>query len=647
MKIWPIIDEVLMRPPALNAARMPTFYPSAASTLDEETGEPIGACLRANYYRCAKYPKSNEDSVWSQYVFGGGNLWEGWLADKLKSSGILLASNLKFADLNRYISGEVDMVVKEPETGKKIILECCLPGTMLLDHLYNLTDIALQVQARVISHTNGTHRILNHQLKDVLEEPVVNFRTAVSPLCTGFTLEHPILRISQEDNRDISKASFVKAEEVKIGDFFLMPKPLPLGSFPGAVDSSSDLSWAVMLFLLRGHPPHDMSRFATDTFCLSWIGENAKELFKKFLDILENNGMEVLVVENNERGYVFRCEKFKDLIFPYVSVRNGASLIKYKAFSPAYFSEYVKAIEAVSSKEDSDSEGSFVFQTNCVNVFNMVLYICLYSGKACCSLLISSPYRYVLSIGSDYEGAIVPSPPEDSHWLVPVFGIHKSQYSGPVYNMEVDVDNSYVAGGIAVHNCKTAWGYEAKKKLAGNKSVQPSPKDPNLLQAFLYLDQFKDEVEEVILFYFFRDDHTRVEFSITRYFEDGLTYPRIETTWQNRALSYVDKRISMEGIYLRYESLMTHLKKAELPPADYDHIFSPEKVEEMWEKGQIPKTKYANWSRNKEKYPIGYFLCGQRNGTGYCGYRDQCWDDKQAEKQSQEEGLLDKVIKLV
>lgn len=102
MKIWNVIDDYLMRPPPLKTRRLPTFYPSSAGCISDVDGvTPVGACLRANYYRCAGYEKSDQDSVWSQYVFGGGNIWEKWLVDKLKGAGILLASNMKFVDVER------------------------------------------------------------------------------------------------------------------------------------------------------------------------------------------------------------------------------------------------------------------------------------------------------------------------------------------------------------------------------------------------------------------------------------------------------------------------------------------------------------------------------------------------------------------
>ena len=300
MKVWKIVDEYLMRPPPLKTSRLPTFYPSAAACISDEDGvTPIGACLRANYYRCAGYEKSDQDSVWSQYVFGGGNIWESWFQDKLKGAGVLLASNMKFVDVERYISGEIDALIWDEETGRKIIIEM-----------------------------------------------------------------------------------------------------------------------------------------------------------------------------------------------------------------------------------------------------------------------------------------------------------------------------------------KTFFGYEAKKNLVGNRNVKPKPKDPHLLQACIYLNHFKDEVDEAVLMYFARDDHTRAEFSISRHHENGKTYPKITTVHLGSEYVYVDKRITLEGIYSRYEDLMKASRDAKLPKPDYMHIYPEEKVIAMHGRGEIAKTRFENWSRNKDKYPIGHFMCGTGDGSGYCSYRTMCHAQK-------------------
>lgn len=294
MKVWDIIDEHLMKGDPLQLNRLPTFYPSSASCKnDEDASEVIGACLRANYYRCAGYDKSNEPSLWSQYVFAGGNLWEKWITEQLKQAGVYLGSNLKFADLDRYISGEVDIVVEDPVTNETVIVEV-----------------------------------------------------------------------------------------------------------------------------------------------------------------------------------------------------------------------------------------------------------------------------------------------------------------------------------------KTFYGYNAKKKICGNTKVKPSPKEPHILQAFLYLDQFKDQVNKVVLLYFARDDHSRQQFVLTREKIGDKTYPKIETIHRGQSYSYVDKRITMEGIYERYDELMEHLKGAKLPKPDFEHEFSDQKIKQLHELGEISKTAYENWEKGLET--PGYFMC-----KNYCDYRDMCRAQKE------------------
>jgi len=44
----------------------------------------------------------------------------------------------------------------------------------------------------------------------------------------------------------------------------------------------------------------------------------------------------------------------------------------------------------------------------------------------------------------------------DAGWLVPIRSIDSEDYSGPVYNLEVETDHSYCVEGIASHNCVEA-----------------------------------------------------------------------------------------------------------------------------------------------------------------------------------------------
>ena len=54
-----------------------------------------------------------------------------------------------------------------------------------------------------------------------------------------------------------------------------------------------------------------------------------------------------------------------------------------------------------------------------------------------------------------FEGDLLYFPEIDN--VFPINSIKSVQYEGPVYNMEVEEDHSYVVEGVAVHNCSTAY----------------------------------------------------------------------------------------------------------------------------------------------------------------------------------------------
>jgi hypothetical protein len=45
----------------------------------------------------------------------------------------------------------------------------------------------------------------------------------------------------------------------------------------------------------------------------------------------------------------------------------------------------------------------------------------------------------------------------DDFIFMPIMGIEHYYYKGPVYNLEIESDNSYIANGVSVHNCNVAY----------------------------------------------------------------------------------------------------------------------------------------------------------------------------------------------
>ena len=130
----------MLRPSPVSSKRMPTFYPSAASCRDQEmigvqnvytgdsgigSGDPSvihGACLRSQWYRCAGFRESNPSTAYNQYIFAAGNMWEDWLTEQCKQSGIWLGNSIKWSLPEYYISGEIDILIRG-EDGRPVIVE--------------------------------------------------------------------------------------------------------------------------------------------------------------------------------------------------------------------------------------------------------------------------------------------------------------------------------------------------------------------------------------------------------------------------------------------------------------------------------------------------------------------------------------------
>ena len=124
MLLFQTVNEKMSEGSALTTQRLPTFYPSAASCRSETDGKIIGTCLRSQWFRCKGYEESNPPGVYSQWIFAAGIMWEKFLTEKMKEAGLFLGSSIKHQDLGSYVSGEIDILIKDPDNfGKKIIIE--------------------------------------------------------------------------------------------------------------------------------------------------------------------------------------------------------------------------------------------------------------------------------------------------------------------------------------------------------------------------------------------------------------------------------------------------------------------------------------------------------------------------------------------
>lgn len=123
MNLFRKIEEHMAAPLPIKSSRAPSFYPSAASCRDENNPDKIhGACMRQQWYRCAGFAESNPNTAYSHYIFAAGNMWEDWLTEQCKQMGIWIANSVKWAIPEYYISGEIDILIRD-EDGEPIIVE--------------------------------------------------------------------------------------------------------------------------------------------------------------------------------------------------------------------------------------------------------------------------------------------------------------------------------------------------------------------------------------------------------------------------------------------------------------------------------------------------------------------------------------------
>ena len=99
--------------------------PSAARVSWVDPGDikrTAGACHRAQYYQRTGVEGAPHDP-YTKWMFSLGSAVETILVEQYKQMGIWVDNNIKFYDPVHGISGEMDVLVKDPATGQLVILE--------------------------------------------------------------------------------------------------------------------------------------------------------------------------------------------------------------------------------------------------------------------------------------------------------------------------------------------------------------------------------------------------------------------------------------------------------------------------------------------------------------------------------------------
>jgi hypothetical protein len=232
-----------------------------------------------------------------------------------------------------------------------------------------------------------------------------------------------------------------------------------------------------------------------------------------------------------------------------------------------------------------------------------------------------------------------------------IFESNSVKFYDPLYNLsgEIDIAGRYRKddGSIGYYGVevKSVYGMGGTQTITGRSrawrgqpAFRPKPKESNLMQTMIYIDQFSPEknaevsLEGFKLIYFPRDKPidgrsynislitkadlkgTLIEFADE--LVDNERYALVETDGHP---DYVETRFSIDQIYRRFKTLKETLAGGEVPDRTFDKYYSAETVEEMHSSGRMSDSAYATFKAGK-KTP-GHFLC-----QSYCDYRDHCYN---------------------
>ena len=100
------------------------LYPSEASVVTQGPHGPtvLGCCMRQAYFRCMG-AEGEPTSVYSQGIFELGKAVEKMLVEDWKKMGIYVAESIRFQNPRYNLSGELDAVIRDPETGELVGVE--------------------------------------------------------------------------------------------------------------------------------------------------------------------------------------------------------------------------------------------------------------------------------------------------------------------------------------------------------------------------------------------------------------------------------------------------------------------------------------------------------------------------------------------
>lgn len=609
------------------------------------------------------------------------------------------------------IAGELDAVLRtEPCGGEKYIMECCTPDTLVSTYSGETVPISRISKGTEVLSSKGLRDFSQTIQKRNVSENVFTFVHKADALSSSFTEKHPILTAEIKITRpwdgkkqgrrryELIRTAWKKAKEVIKGDYLCIPK-LRFGIekthifYDEVVDDNGNF-FTVVNGKVRYSNPHSSSRGIPIPYMITlteeffWILglylaegscssnavyfslhkdekaliERIKIFFKTTfgleakVDRLKSDGINVrissvllakffkAIIPGNSRD---RTKKIKDLNFiPETMIKP----LLLGAIAGDGHRSYGKAVAGTNVTQAIQSAvpeiGYLYFQI----AAQLGLEPCFKKAKQHESALgPDDNYIYRVSWSKDKTkgntGKLIDC---KDFWAVKVKKVESKYYIGPVYNFGAEKTSTYTAGGIAVHNCKSMYGYYAQKsifgKFIGNGRDVGAPKDSYIMQISLYLNHFSRLPQNDPSYLPFGavfvcdrgDGHFGVfdvwlEEQVKIIGEDEMV-PCHKIFYQSDAMGVPRTQLpyTVEDILAGYRVVQDALQGDEPPPRDFVREYNREQVEAMHSLGKVSDSAYKKWisshgPRGKGKEKLGDWNCQKM----YCPWSSYCWGDEE------------------
>lgn len=117
LDVFGVIRENLQQDKRIPTRTLLNLNPSSQVCYTEDNKQ-LGSCLRQMWLEKTDQVKTNPIGISAVMAGFSGNWWEDWFITELKEVGLYYNHSIPLTDVNRLVKGIVDVILKNPTSGK-------------------------------------------------------------------------------------------------------------------------------------------------------------------------------------------------------------------------------------------------------------------------------------------------------------------------------------------------------------------------------------------------------------------------------------------------------------------------------------------------------------------------------------------------